>query len=85
MDDERSRLGTDRVIVGVQHGPEGRQCEASLRRLQTDCIDLYQMHHIDRSAAWDELWEAFDVLKQQGKILYVGTSNFPGLGARAGQ
>jgi aryl-alcohol dehydrogenase-like predicted oxidoreductase len=55
-----------------------RQCDASLRRLQTDYIDLYQMHHIDRSAPWEELWEAFDVLKQAGKILYVGSSNFPG-------
>jgi aryl-alcohol dehydrogenase-like predicted oxidoreductase len=57
-----------------------QQCDASLRRMQTDYIDLYQMHHIDRTAPWDELWEAFDVLKQQGKILYVGSSNFPGWG-----
>ncbi len=57
-----------------------QQCDASLKRLQTDHIDLYQMHHIDRSAPWDELWEAFDVLKQQGKVLYVGSSNFPGWG-----
>ena len=55
-----------------------QQCDASLKRLQTDYIDLYQMHHIDRRAPWEELWEAFDVLKQQGKILYVGSSNFPG-------
>lgn len=57
-----------------------QQCDASLQRLQTDYIDVYQMHHIDRTAPWDELWEAFDVLKQQGKILYVGSSNFPGWG-----
>ncbi len=57
-----------------------QQCEASLKRMQTDYIDVYQMHHIDRNAPWDELWEAFDVLKQQGKILYVGSSNFPGWG-----
>jgi aryl-alcohol dehydrogenase-like predicted oxidoreductase len=57
-----------------------QQCDASLKRLQTDYIDLYQMHHIDREAPWEELWEAFDVLKQQGKILYVGSSNFPGWG-----
>jgi aryl-alcohol dehydrogenase-like predicted oxidoreductase len=55
-----------------------RQCEASLHRLQTDRIDLYQMHHIDRDAWWDEIWEAMDILKQQGKILYVGSSNFAG-------
>lgn len=57
-----------------------QQCDASLRRMQTDYIDLYQMHHIDREAPWEELWEAFDILKQQGKILYVGSSNFPGWG-----
>jgi len=57
-----------------------QQCDASLKRLQTDYIDLYQMHHIDRDAPWEELWEAFDVLKQQGKILYVGSSNFPAWG-----
>jgi aryl-alcohol dehydrogenase-like predicted oxidoreductase len=48
--------------------------------MQTDYIDLYQMHHIDREAPWEEVWEAFDILKQQGKILYVGSSNFPGWG-----
>jgi aryl-alcohol dehydrogenase-like predicted oxidoreductase len=53
-------------------------CDASLRRLQTDHIDLYQMHHIDRAAPWDELWQAFETLVQQGKILYVGSSNFAG-------
>jgi aryl-alcohol dehydrogenase-like predicted oxidoreductase len=58
--------------ISIKH-----QCEASLRRLNTDYIDVYQMHHIDRSAPWEELWEAFDILKNQGKILYVGSSNFP--------
>src|SRR5262245_48914653 len=53
-------------------------CEGSLRRLGTDHIDLYQMHHIDRDAPWDEVWQAMDVLVQQGKILYVGSSNFAG-------
>ncbi len=55
-----------------------RACEASLRRLQTDYIDLYQMHHIDRGTSWDEIWEAMEVLRAQGKILYVGSSNFAG-------
>ncbi|MGZ4149852.1 MAG: aldo/keto reductase [Actinomycetota bacterium] len=55
-----------------------RQCEASLQRLQTDRIDLYQMQHIDRQAWWDEIWEAMDQLKRQGKIVYVGSSNFAG-------
>jgi aryl-alcohol dehydrogenase-like predicted oxidoreductase len=54
------------------------QCEASLQRLQTDRIDLYQMHHIDRDAWWDEVWEAMDQLKSEGKVLYVGSSNFAG-------
>jgi len=55
-----------------------RACDASLRRLQTDYIDLYQMHHIDRATPWDEIWEAMQVLRSQGKILYVGSSNFAG-------
>ena len=55
-----------------------RACEASLRRMQTDHIDLYQMHHVDRDAPWDEIWQAMDLLVQQGKVLYVGSSNFAG-------
>jgi aryl-alcohol dehydrogenase-like predicted oxidoreductase len=53
-------------------------CEDSLRRLQTDHIDLYQMHHVDREATWEEIWQAFENLVQQGKVLYVGSSNFAG-------
>ncbi len=53
-------------------------CDASLRRLQTDHIDLYQMHHLDRSAPWDEVWQAMETLVSQGKISYVGSSNFAG-------
>jgi aryl-alcohol dehydrogenase-like predicted oxidoreductase len=53
-------------------------CDASLKRMQTDHIDIYQMHHIDRHAPWDEIWEAMEVLRYQGKILYVGSSNFAG-------
>ncbi|MEW5828794.1 MAG: aldo/keto reductase [Chloroflexota bacterium] len=52
--------------------------EGSLRRLQTDYIDLYQMHHVDRLTPWDEIWQAMEVLVQQGKVLYVGSSNFGG-------
>jgi aryl-alcohol dehydrogenase-like predicted oxidoreductase len=55
-----------------------RACDASLTRLQTDYIDLYQMHHIDRSSAWEEIWQAMETLVHQGKILYVGSSNFAG-------
>jgi len=55
-----------------------RACEESLRRLQTDHIDLYQMHHIDRNTPWEEIWQAMEVLVQQGKVVYVGSSNFAG-------
>ncbi|WP_331768298.1 aldo/keto reductase [Embleya sp. NBC_00896] len=53
-------------------------CEDSLRRLGTDHIDLYQMHHIDRRVPWEEIWQAMDLLVAQGKVLYVGSSNFAG-------
>ena len=81
----------DRVVVAtkvygsMQEGPNGgklsayhirRACEDSLRRLQTDRIDLYQMHHIDRETPWEEIWQAMDLLVAQGKVLYVGSSNF---------
>jgi aryl-alcohol dehydrogenase-like predicted oxidoreductase len=55
-----------------------RAVEGSLRRLQTDHIDLYQMHHIDRKTPVEEIWQAMDVLVRQGKITYVGSSNFAG-------
>lgn len=55
-----------------------RACEASLKRLQTDTIDLYQMHHIDREAPWEEVWQAMETLVYQGKVIYVGSSNFAG-------
>jgi aryl-alcohol dehydrogenase-like predicted oxidoreductase len=53
-----------------------RACEASLRRLQTDHIDLYQMHHVDRATPWEEIWQAMEQLVREGKISYVGSSNF---------
>lgn len=55
-----------------------RACEASLRRLQVDHIDLYQMHHVDRATPWDEVWQAMEQLVREGKITYVGSSNFAG-------
>jgi aryl-alcohol dehydrogenase-like predicted oxidoreductase len=55
-----------------------RALDASLQRLQTDHIDLYQFHHVDRKTPWDEIWQAIDVAVQQGKILYSGSSNFAG-------
>ncbi|MQS39829.1 aldo/keto reductase [Streptomyces katsurahamanus] len=55
-----------------------RSVEASLKRLGTDYIDLYQFHHIDRDTPVDEIWQAVDTLIAQGKVLYAGSSNFPG-------
>ena len=54
-------------------------CDASLKRLKTDCIDLYQMHHVDRDTPWEEIWQAMEQLRRQGKVIYVGSSNFAGL------
>lgn len=54
-------------------------CEDSLRRLQTDYLDLFQMHHVDRETPWEEIWQAMEQLVAQGKVLYVGSSNFAGL------
>ena len=55
-----------------------RACEASLKRMQTDYIDLYQMHHVDRDTPWEEIWQAMEQLVREGKVLYVGSSNFAG-------
>ena len=54
-------------------------CEESLRRLQTDHIDIYQMHHVERTTPWEEIWQAMEQLVQAGKVLYVGSSNFAGI------
>jgi len=55
-----------------------KACEDSLRRLQTDHIDLYQMHHVDRDTPWEEIWQAMEQLVREGKVVYVGSSNFAG-------
>ncbi len=55
-----------------------RACEDSLSRLQTDHIDLYQMHHIERRTPWEEIWQAMEQLVREGKVLYIGSSNFAG-------
>ncbi|MEU5217463.1 aldo/keto reductase [Streptomyces sp. NPDC020807] len=71
------------------HGLSARNivasCEASLRRLGTDWIDIYQMHHLDRTVGWDEVWQAMDLLVTQGKVRYVGSSNFAGWDIAAAQ
>lgn len=83
---ERIVLAT-KFYQPMETGPNGRglsayhiraACEDSLRRLKTDHIDLYQMHHSDMSVPLDEIWQALDLLVQQGKVLYVGSSNFAG-------
>ena len=66
------------LMAGLSARKIIHSCEASLQRLQTDCIDLYQMHHIDRNCPFDEIWQAMETLVQQGKVLYVGSSNFAG-------
>jgi aryl-alcohol dehydrogenase-like predicted oxidoreductase len=81
---ERIVLAT-KVYQPMGTGPNDRRlsayhirkaCEDSLRPLQTDHIDLYQMHHIDRRTPWEEIWQAMELLVQQGKVIYVGSSNF---------
>ena len=55
-----------------------KACEDSLRPLQTDHIDLYHLHHVDRDTPWDAIWQAMETLVAQGKVIYVGSSNFAG-------
>ncbi len=74
--DERSEPNHDQRSLSAMKIM--RHCEGSLRRLQTDVIDLYQMHHVDRECPWDEIWQAFGSLVGQGKVVYVGSSNFAG-------
>ena len=72
----RMGAGPNEQHLSARHIREA--CEGSLRRLRTDHIDLYQMHHVDRETPWDEIWQAMEVLVVQGKVLYVGSSNFAG-------
>jgi aryl-alcohol dehydrogenase-like predicted oxidoreductase len=76
-----------KVFARMGEGPNERRlsayhikhaCEESLRRLHTDHIDLYQMHHIDRETPWEEIWQAMEQLVREGKVIYVGSSNFAG-------
>jgi aryl-alcohol dehydrogenase-like predicted oxidoreductase len=83
---EQTVLAT-KVYGGMGDGPNDgglsayrivRACEGSLRRLKTDRIDLYQMHHIARDTPWEEIWQAMEHLVREGKVIYVGSSNFAG-------
>lgn len=60
-------------------------CEQSLRRLGVEHIDLYQMHRMDEAARWEEIWQAMDRLVADGKVRYVGSSNFAGWHIAAAQ
>jgi aryl-alcohol dehydrogenase-like predicted oxidoreductase len=80
---ERTVLAT-KVYGGMSDWPNDtflsarnivRACDASLRRMQTDWIDLYQFHHVDLGTPWEEIWQACETLVAQGKVLYVGSSN----------
>ena len=72
------RLGDGPNERGLSAYHIRRGCEESLRRLQTDHIDLYQMHHIDRDVPWEEVWQAMEQLVREGKVIYAGSSNFAG-------
>jgi aryl-alcohol dehydrogenase-like predicted oxidoreductase len=81
---EKTVLAT-KVYGPMGEGPNDRglsayhirqACEDSLRRLQTDHIDLYQMHHVELNTPWEEIWQAMEQLVREGKVLYVGSSNF---------
>jgi aryl-alcohol dehydrogenase-like predicted oxidoreductase len=63
---------------GISKYKVKKHLEDSLKRLQTDHLDLYQVHHVDRHITADEFFEIFEGAKTDGKILYLGTSNFPG-------
>ena len=85
---------TTKVYQPMDRGPNDRRlsayhirkaCEDSLRRLRTDHIDLYQMHHIDRFTPWEEIWQAMELLVRQGKVLYIGSCNFAGWDIAAAQ
>ncbi len=71
-------MGEDPNAEGLSARNIVAACEASLKRLGTEWIDLYQFHHIDRRVHWDEVWQAMDLLVTQGKVRYVGSSNFAG-------
>lgn len=65
---------------GISSYKVRKHIAGSLQRLQTDHIDLYQIHHIDRDISLEEFWTTFGRLIANGDVLYMGTSNFPGWG-----
>lgn len=83
--DMHDELDGPNDVPGLSSYKIRRHLEGSLKRLQTDHIELYQMHHIDRRVSWEEIWPAFEMAVQQGKIDYVGSSNFPAWAIAEGQ
>ena len=71
-----SRVGPGRNDVGASRGHIMDAVEASLRRLQTDHIDLYQIHANDSVTPVEETLRALDALVAQGKVRYIGVSNW---------
>lgn len=71
-------MGTDPNDRGLSRHHLVRACEASLRRLKTDYIDLYQLHEWDGLTPLEETLAALDDLVRSGKVRYVGVSNFSG-------
>jgi aryl-alcohol dehydrogenase-like predicted oxidoreductase len=74
----RASMGDGPHDKGLSRKHIVEACEASLRRLQTDYIDLYQAHSWDPDAPLDETLRAFDDLVRAGKVRYIGCSNFKG-------
>lgn len=72
------RMGEGLHDVGLSRMHIIRACEASLKRLKTDYIDLYQVHNFDALTPLEETLHALDTLVQQGKVRYIGCSNYAG-------
>lgn len=72
---EKSDLDGPNNVEGLSLYKIRRHVEASLKRLNTDHVELIQMHKPDPATGWDEIWEAFEGLVRSGKVDYVGTSN----------
>ncbi|MDR3440469.1 aldo/keto reductase [Telmatospirillum sp.] len=74
----RMRVGDGPNDSGVSRYHLIRECEKSLKRLRTDVIDIYFMHEWDAMTPLEEMLEALDALVRQGKIRYIGCSNYAG-------
>ena len=70
------KMGESPNDKGLSANNIRKSCNDSLMRLKTDHIDLYQMHHIDNETPWEEIWQAMEQLVREGKIIYIGSSNF---------